>query len=221
MGSARIVSVNTGGEKTAAWAGQLKRTAIDKRPVASAVQAGVLGLAGDQQADLVNHGGPDQAVYAYAREDLDWWEAQLGRVLRDGMFGENITTAGLDVNGTVIGEMWSFGRVVVQVTAPRIPCAVFKSWVDEKGWLKTFREAGRPGAYLRVCRPGLLRVGDPVERLRRPGGSVTVAEAMEAFYLRDADVIRRIIAVPGHSSRWDGMAESWLAQARQTAQAVS
>jgi MOSC domain-containing protein YiiM len=94
---------------------------------------------------------------------------------------------------------------------------VFKNWVDEKGWIKAFREAGRPGPYLRVCRPGLLRAGDPVERLRRPEGSVTVAEAMEAFYLRDADVVRRMTAVPGHNSRWDRLAESWLSQARQPA----
>lgn len=216
---ARIVSVNTGGEKAAAWAGMLGRTAIDKRPVASAVPVSVLGLAGDEQADKFDHGGPDQAVYAYAREDLDWWEARLGRELRDGMFGENITTAGLDLNGAVIGETWRFGRVVVQVTAPRIPCVVFRNWVDEKGWIKSFRESGRPGPYLRVRQPGMLRAGDPIERLSRPDGSVTVTEAMEAFYLRDVEVVRRMTAVPGHSSRWDGLAGEWLAARPAVSQA--
>ncbi len=73
MANARVISVNVGREVGAAWAGGLQRTAIDKRPVAAAVQVGVLGLAGDEQADKANHGGPEQAVYAYAREDLDWW----------------------------------------------------------------------------------------------------------------------------------------------------
>jgi MOSC domain-containing protein YiiM len=218
MAKARVISVNVGQEFSASWAGELQRTAIDKRPVAAAVPVGVLGLAGDQQSDRANHGGPDQAIYAYAREDLDWWAARLGRELRDGMFGENVTTAGLDVNGALIGEIWQFGDVVVQVTAPRIPCVVFRNWMDEKGWIRQFRAAGRPGPYLRVRRPGLLRAGDPIERVSRPAGSVTVAEVMQAYYERDAAVVRRMVAVPGHSSRWDGMAEEWLAAAEYPAE---
>lgn len=213
MANARIVSVNVGREAGASWAGALKRTAIDKRPVATAVPAGALGLAGDEQADKVDHGGPDQALYAYAREDLDWWAARLGRQLRDGMFGENVTTAGLDLNAALIGEIWQFGGAVVQVTAPRIPCIVFRNWIGEKGWIKRVRASGRPGPYLRVLRPGMLRAGDPVGRLSRPAGSVTVSQVLEAYYERDVEVIRRMLAVPGHSSRWDGMAEAWLAAA--------
>lgn len=217
MAKARVISVSVGREFHASWAGELQRTAIDKRPAAGAVPAGVLGLAGDQQADQANHGGPDQALYAYAREDLDWWAARLGRDLRDGMFGENVTTAGLDVNGAVIGEIWQFGDVVVQVTAPRIPCVVFRNWMDEKGWVGRFRAAGRPGPYLRVLRPGLLRSGDPIEVLSRPAASVTVTEVMQAYYERDAAVVRRMVAVPGHSSRWDDMAAEWLAAAADPA----
>jgi MOSC domain-containing protein YiiM len=213
MASTRVISVNVGREVAAPWAGELKRTAIDKRPVAGAVPAGTLGLAGDEQADQVDHGGPDQALYAYAREDLDWWGGQLGRPLRDGMFGENVTTAGLDLNRALIGEIWRFGEVVVQVTAPRIPCVVFRNWLGEKGWIKRVRASGRPGPYLRVRQPGMLRAADPIERLSRPAGSVTVAEALEAYYERDAAIIARMMAVPGHSSRWDGLAEAWLAAA--------
>ena len=217
MAKARVGSVNVGRVIGAPWAGELERTAIGKRPVAAAVLAGMLGLAGDEQADKVNHGGPDQAIYAYAREDLDWWAARLGRDLRDGMFGENVTTEGLDVNAALIGEIWQFGGVVVQVTAPRIPCVVFRNWMDEEGWIRRFRAAGRPGPYLRVLRPGLLRAGDPIERLSRPAESVTVAEVMHAYYDRDVPVIHRMVAVPGHSSRWDQMAGQWLAAAAHPA----
>ncbi len=217
MANARVVSVNVGCGIAASWAGALKRTAIDKRPVAAAVQVGVLGLAGDEQADKVHHGGPDQAVYAYAREDLDWWTDRLGRELRGGMFGENVTTDGLDVTGAVIGETWQFGDAVVQVTSPRVPCAVFRNWMDEPGWVREFREAGRPGAYLRVRQPGMLRAGDPIELLTRPADSVTVAEALEALYQRDVEVMRRIEAVPGHSGKYEGLTEEWLAAGRQAA----
>jgi MOSC domain-containing protein YiiM len=106
---------------------------------------------------------------------------------------------------------------VVQVTAPRIPCIVFGNWIGEKGWIKRIRASGRPGPYLRVLRPGMLRAGDPIGRLSRPAGSVTVTEALEAYYERDVAVIRRMVAVPGHSSRWDGMAEAWLAAAARPA----
>lgn len=216
-----MVSVNIGSEAAASWARPLQRTAIDKRPVAAAVQVGPLGLAGDQQADKANHGGTEQAVYAYAREDLDWWAARLGRDLRDGMFGENITTGGIDASGAVIGEIWQAGSAVLQVTAPRIPCAVFRGWIDEQGWIKVFRAAGRPGPYLRVRQPGTVRAGDPVERLSRPAGSVTVAEVMRAHYERDAGVISRMLAVPGHSASWDGVAEEWLAAAGEASRPAS
>jgi MOSC domain-containing protein YiiM len=217
MADARIAGVSMGRGEAAPWAGRLKRTAIDKRPVTSTVLVGALGLTGDEQVDKVSHGGTEQAVYAYAREDLDWWEARLGRELRNGMFGENITTTGLDVTNAVIGETWRFGRVVVQVTSPRVPCLTFRNWVEETGWIKVFRQAGRPGAYLRVVQPGALRAGDPIELVSRPDDSVTVADVLEALYLRDVAVLRRMLAVPGHNSRFEGLPQEWLAAPHRVA----
>jgi MOSC domain-containing protein YiiM len=91
MTSAHVISVNAGRGKDAAWAGRLRRTAIDKRPVAGPVEVGWLGLAGDEQSDTENHGGREQALYAYAREDMDWWVERLSRpgaylrVLQEGV----------------------------------------------------------------------------------------------------------------------------------------
>src|SRR5690348_18353082 len=99
MGGGRVLSVNTGTVAELATGGTPARTAIGKWPVTGPVQAGPLGLAGDETGDTANHGGRDQALYAYAREDLDFWTERLGRELRDGQFGENLTTAGLDVTG--------------------------------------------------------------------------------------------------------------------------
>jgi MOSC domain-containing protein YiiM len=165
-------------------------TGIDKLPTREVVsvsapgpdRSGVSGLAGDVICDSENHGGDDQALYAYAREDLDWWQAEWGAPIRSGMFGENLTTSGLDITGSLIGERWRVGDgVVLQVTGPRIPCATFAAWVNRKGWLKAFTRCARPGAYLRVLAPGEVRVDDPLVVEFRPNHRVTVGTSFRAL----------------------------------------
>jgi MOSC domain-containing protein YiiM len=210
--NARVISVNAGRGKDADWAGKLGRTAIDKRPVAGRAGVGTLGLGGDEQVDKPAHGGTEQALYAYAREDLDWWVERLGRELANGLFGENITTAGLDVTGALIGEIWQLGTATVQVTGPRIPCVVFAGWMGEPNWVKRFADARRPGAYLRVLREGVVGAGDPVAVLSRPGEQVTIAESMTAYY-GDAGLMRRLLRVEGRGLAWDEIARGVLGRA--------
>jgi MOSC domain-containing protein YiiM len=209
MAGARIISLNTGVVRQLGTSGQASGTGIDKRPVRGAIEVGRLGLAGDEHGDLAVHGGLDQAVYAYAREDLDWWTEQLGRELRNGLFGENVTTAGLDVSTALIGETWLLGGIVVQITAPRIPCGTFAAWMDEPHWVKRFAAAGRPGAQLRVLAEGSLTAGDRIEVLSRPEQQVTVADAMRAYY-GDQDLMRTLLTVPGRAAKWAGVAERVL-----------
>ena len=192
--------------------GRPARTAIDKRPAAGRIAVRALGLAGAESADKENHGGREQALYAYAREDLDWWVERLGYELRNGQFGENITTSGLDVTGALIGETWRIGSAVVQVTTPRIPCVTFQSWMDEPHWVKRFAAAGRPGAYLRVLAEGAVAAGDPVEVIDRPAQRVTIAESMRAYY-GDQDLMRRVLRVPGRGEQWDAIGEQVLGRA--------
>jgi MOSC domain-containing protein YiiM len=164
-------------------------TGIDKRPVDGPVTVSApgpkgtagSGLAGDAVCDLKHHGGDDQAVYAFAREDLDQWERELGRTLATGCFGENITTGGLDVSGALVGERWRIGpTVVLQVTSGRIPCRTFQGHLGERGWVKRFTRKGATGAYLRVIEPGEIRAGDRVEIVHRPPHGVTAAMEFRA-----------------------------------------
>jgi MOSC domain-containing protein YiiM len=187
----KLLSVNIGQPRPNPWK-EMKRTGIDKRPVdgpvmvapARAKGLGMVGLAGDRVYDVRNHGGPDQAVYAYAREDLDFWETELGRPLGNGVFGENLTTAGLDVNGALIGERWRVGPdVILEVSCPRIPCNTFQGWMALDGWIKRFTQAGRPGTYLRVIESGEVRAGDSVEVVHRPEHEVSVAVCFRALTL--------------------------------------
>lgn len=187
-----VISVNVGRPQPNPWKG-LEATGIDKQPVTGPVAVtapgpkgtGAVGLAGDRVYDVKNHGGTYQAVYAFAREDLDRWEGVVGRPLPNGSFGENLTTAGYDVNGAVIGERWRIGGPagpLLEVSCPRIPCVTFAGWLGEQDWMKRFTQDARPGPYLRVVEPGALAAGDALEVVHRPGHhAVTVGVAFRAL----------------------------------------
>lgn len=181
----KLLSVNLGRFKAVEYTDAPSGgTGIDKRPTEGAVRVaapgakGVAGsgVAGDEVCDIRHHGGNDQAVYAYAREDLDAWERLLGRPLTNGSFGENLTTYGLDVSGAKIGERWRVGPdLLLEVTSGRIPCQTFQGHLGETKWVRRFTQEGAPGAYLRVIEPGEIRGGDPIEVVHRPGHDITVA----------------------------------------------
>jgi MOSC domain-containing protein YiiM len=169
-------------------------TGIDKRPTDDAVtvrapgpmQGGLgSGLLGDYIGDSQFHGGDDQAVYAYAREDLDRWQQELDRDLANGTFGENFTTVGVDVTSARIGERWQVGSdgLVLEVSQPRVPCRTFATWLDLRGWMKTFAKAATPGAYFRVIESGTVRARDAIAVVDRPSHDVTVGRVFRAITL--------------------------------------
>ena len=183
-GVAHLESVNVGVSKP--YVGKTGRSGIDKMPAAGPVAVtvpgwGTSGLAGDTIVDKPHHGGPDQAGYAYAREDLEDWARTLGRSIRGGFFGENLTTVGLDVTGAVVGEVWRVGTAVLQVTSPRIPCATFTDQMKRGRWVKEFTAHGAPGAYLRVLEPGELQAGDELTVTDRPDSPVTIGVMFRAL----------------------------------------
>lgn len=172
--------------------GAIGVTAIDKRPVDEPLHIRPLGVYGDVQANRKHHGGLTKALYAYADEDASFWAEELGRAIPAGLFGENLRTAGLDVNGAEIGERWRIGDgLVVEVTCPRTPCATFQRRLREPRWVKRFTDAGRPGAYLRVVKSGSIGPGDPIEVLGRPGHGVTVGSWFTAADAAQADALEQ------------------------------
>ncbi len=186
---ARLDSVNLGHprpnpHKETGWTGIGKQPAdgwVEVRAPGPKLTGLGSGLVGDFIGDGTHHGGDDQAVYAFQREDLDEWERRLGRKLPNGFFGDNLTTVGREVNDARLGERWRVGSdVVLQVMSPRIPCSTFRGWVGEKGWARIFTAAGRPGAYLRVITAGSIRAGDSIEVIHQPDHDVTIAMAFRA-----------------------------------------
>ncbi|MFG3708849.1 MOSC domain-containing protein [Micromonospora sp. NPDC047670] len=192
----RLASVNLGIVTEAEWAGDASgRSGIDKRPVQGQVLLRADGVAGDFIGERAQHGGPDQAVYAYAEEDAGWWAAEIGRAIRAGGFGENLTTYAVDVTGAVIGEQWAIGSALLQVTKPRTPCRTFAGFWGVPDLIKRFTVRATPGAYLRVLREGEVGAGDPVEVVDRPAHGVTIGEVFRALNL-EPDLLPRLLDAP-------------------------
>ncbi|AQT73995.1 MOSC domain-containing protein [Streptomyces sp. fd1-xmd] len=200
-----LISVNVGAatpsEHTDAESGV---TGIGKRPVPGPVRVFApgdkatglgSGLEGDAICDRRHHGGDHQAVYAYAREDLDLWERELGRDMPGGLFGENFTTSGIDLNTARLGDRWRVGAdLVLEVASARIPCRTFQGALGEAGWVRRFTREARPGAYLRVIEEGSVSPGDPIEVIHRPDHDVTVQLWFRAFTTERALLPRTLAA---------------------------
>jgi MOSC domain-containing protein YiiM len=206
-----VVSVNVGRPRVVDWCGRAVRTAIFKEPVAGAVLASGVNLAGDDQADRRVHGGHDKAVYAYSVEDYRWWAGELGYEPAPGTFGENLTTTGVDLTGAAIGDRWSVGAAVLEIAQPRQPCFKLGIRMGDAGFVERFDAARRPGAYLRIIEPGLVSPGDEITATPAAAPTVRIGELLGDV---TPELLARIVAdrrVPG----------GWRKEAERTLRRVS
>ena len=162
------------------WLATEVQTGIDKRPISGAVRFENEQVHGDVIGDKSAHGGYDQAVYAYAREDADWWEKEIALTIENGRFGENLTTQGVDISAAVIGERWRVGSVILEVSQPRIPCRTFAGFWKRPTLIKEFMAAGKPGTYLRIIQEGEITAGDEIEIIHLPSHGITIADVYAA-----------------------------------------
>ena len=205
--SGRLLAVNVGRVRTVRHQGRSVRTGIYKEPVAHPVEIRGVNLDGDDQADRTVHGGVDKAVYAYAREDYQWWEVELGRPLAPGTFGENLTTQGIDVSAARVGEHWHVGGALLEVSEPRVPCYKLAMRMEDPEFVRRFATARRPGAYLRIVREGAVRAGDAIELVSRPDSLVTVGDVAEIF-LFDRSRASELLQVSALGDDW----RQWAAE---------
>ena len=209
----RVLSLNSGRRTRPPGGGA--PTAIDKKPVDSFAvrdpgpKHGGLGsgVVGDEIGKPQHHGGALQAVYAYAREDQERWERELGRPIPAGGFGENITTVGVDTTHARVGELWHIDDVVLRVEVPRIPCATFAAHMGEPHWVRRFADAGRTGAYLSVVTPGVVHAATAIA-VERPDHDVDLLLLFRGL-LGDLDAARRVIdAGVAHPDVRESLAET-------------
>ena len=211
---ATVQSVNVAAPRPVDWDNRGMPTAIDKRAVPGRVRVDVLGLAGDRVGDPSRHGGTDQAVYAYAREDAAWWATELGRVVTPGCFGENLSTQDIDLTSAVIGEVWTVGTAVLQVSCPRVPCHTFAGFWGVPDLIKRFTVRGTPGTYLRVRNVGEVGAGDLIRVASRPDHGVTVGVAFRAL-MTEPDLLPLLVDLPDLAEKYRTTAQRRVA-VRQT-----
>jgi len=197
----QVRSVHVGRPREYTWLGRELVSSIFKEPVAGPVAVLADHLDGDEQSDRKSHGGADKAVYAYAREDEDWWESELGRTVPDGLFGENLTTVGLDLTNAVIGQTWQVGTAVLQVTEPRTPCWKLGLRTQDPGFPRRAAKSRRPGVLLRVLTQGELQLGHEVVLGPPPAHGVTAAAINRIYYGEDRD-LSPIFDTPELAAHW-------------------
>jgi len=212
-GLGKVLSVNVGTPREFEYNGRPARSAIWKFPARGRVEARGVNLAGDDQADREAHGGPDKAVYAYAVEDARWWEQKDGRPFAFGEFGENLTTEGIAVNDSPIGERWQIGSAVLEVSEPRVPCWRLGVRMDDSRFLRRFIEALRPGAYLRIITEGSIGAGDSIRVVQESNSPLTVRDVFR-IYNRDRHEADKILAVPQMSQAWKRWARDFIDRER-------
>ena len=177
----KVLSVNiTAIVHEGEWTASEGKTGIDKRAVKEETTFSQEQVAGDVIVDRKNHGGYHQAVYVYAREDADWWEREIGTTIDNGRFGENLTTLGINVNESVIGERWKIGSVILEVSQPRIPCRTFAGFWQRPTLIKEFMSAGRPGTYCRIIQEGEITAGDLIEVIEIPSHGIKISDLYAA-----------------------------------------
>jgi MOSC domain-containing protein YiiM len=194
----QLANVNIGRERPIQNAKASGKTGIYKLPVSERVRITSTGLTGDAICDTENHGGVDQAVYVYGTPDYLWWSRVLGRKLSPGTFGENLTITELESAQLYIGDRLHTGSVILEVTAPRIPCVTLATRMGDPSFVKRFREAERPGLYCRVIQEGYVQIGDPVALERHRGETIRAIELFRDFFSAELNEerIRRHLAAP-------------------------
>ncbi len=204
-----VLSINVGRPREFGYHGRPARSAIWKVSVTGRVAARGVNLEGDEQADREAHGGPDKAVYAYAVEDLRWWQNEIGRSIPYGGFGENLTTEGIEVNDALVGERWEIGTAVFEISEPRVPCWRLGVRMNDALFPRRFTEAMRPGAYLRIIAEGDLTATDEIRIVEKPNHDLTIRDVFRIF-TRDRHEVERLLAIPRMSESWKRWAENLL-----------
>ena len=189
-------------------------SAIAKRPLDGAVRVEREGIRGDEQADRVNHGGPERALLHYCLDHYTWWREQCPEQadrFRPPGFGENLSSSGMDETSVYIGDIYRIGACRLQVAQPRTPCWKLNVRLAVPDLARRVQDSARCGWFYRVLEPGSISPGDAIELLERPTESLTIAAAMHAVYHEPERMqLQRLAGLESLAPHWRRKADATL-----------
>jgi MOSC domain-containing protein YiiM len=201
----RLISLNVGRPRLVVYRGKTINTGIFKQPISGPVQLQSLNVDGDRQADLSVHGGIYKAVYAYPSEHYPFWRQEIPDVdLPWGMFGENLTTAGLSEDELHVGDRLQIGSSIVMVRQPRTPCYKLAAKFQRDDMIERFLLSGRSGFYFSVEQEGSVAAEDAFELLTRNQDAITISE-MNRLFVREKyhqDLLRKAVHTAALPENW-------------------
>lgn len=190
-------------------------SAIGKQPVSGPIRIGWQGLDGDSVADPVHHGGWDKAIHLYPQDHYSWWEERKpGHPLltAPGAFGENIASRGMTEEEICLGDRFSLGSAVVEVSHGRQPCWKLDHRFGTRDVMATMVKTGRSGLYFRVLRQGEAAAGTRMELLERAYPQWSIARVFRLLigggHKREPEAVRAL----GDMSV---LAEAWRNRAKK------
>jgi len=200
----RLEHIFVGKPVEAEFNGKTIKTGIYKNMIEGKVKVSKTNIEGDQQADLMVHGGINKAVYAYPMEHYEFWKRERSDLnFAPGIFGENLSVSGIDEQVRV-GDTFQIGEVVLSVTSPRMPCFKLGIKMNDPGFIKDFMKAEKNGFYFRVVTEGEIRAGLPIEKIDSDGHELTIAEVIQLYTTRKTDrqLLEKATSSPSLPGDW-------------------
>lgn len=201
----KLLAICTGKAREVVYNGQTVTTGIFKEEISGSAFVTKTGIESDQQANLKVHGGVNKAVYAYPSEHFEYWRAKRSDLeFYPGVFGENLSTTGLDESEVCVGDIFQFGGVTLSVTTPRMPCNKLGIKMKDKGFIKEFLRAERTGFYFKVLEEGEISAGDEIKKTGSDGYGLSIKELVQLHTTRkdDMELIEKAVHSPTLIESW-------------------
>lgn len=200
----KVYSINVGKPSEIIWKGKKSKSGIYKYPVEGKIYVSSTNLEGDGQGNLKVHGGIDKAIYVYPHEHYRYWEEQFTEMdIPIGMFGENLTTDGLNEFEICIGDKLQIGEIIVEISEPRFPCVTLAARFGTSAIVKQFLHSYKSGFYLRVLKEGYIQAGDTISIHEKSRDKFSVADFVMLYINRDKSELReKALANSAVSERW-------------------
>jgi MOSC domain-containing protein YiiM len=191
----KIISTNISRTKTILYNGKEVKTGIFKVPTGDEVTIETFNIIGDEQADLIHHGGEHKAVYAFSVNHYDYWKETLGnKHLSHGAFGENFTVSNLAEEGVKIGDQFRFGSALLEASQPRVPCFKLGIALNNANAVKLFTKNYCTGVYFRVLEPGVAKTGDTVSIEKHATHDISIKKLFQAYFDRNYVGLERVFS---------------------------